>query len=169
MFNSDYFNKYYINDFITQQKKQLKYLVDNLNDEYFDSCDDKQLTQYLKDKIDFDYIKVHDLESPQIDMIQKTEQEQRVNPFPMSFEPKTYNVEVDNIYWYVSVRLTGDITLLKVQPSRCVFIVGRNYENIKISTPRDNDYHLLTVTIKKALSDAKQYSDNISLSTGQKS
>ena len=159
MFTTKYFGKYYISDYITQKRKQIKSFVDNLDDSYFESYDNDSLLEFIREKTKINLVEIHDLENPKIEMSQKTEKEERYNHFRASFEPKTFMVDVDNIYWYISIRLTGDMELLDVQPNNCVISMGSNYDNINISPVRNQPYHVLTVTIKKTLDETKSMTD----------
>ena len=76
-----YFGKYYISDYMTQKRKQIKLFVDNLDDSYFESYDNDSLLEFIREKTKINFVEIHDLDNPKIEMSQKTEKEEDVTTF----------------------------------------------------------------------------------------
>ncbi len=154
-----FFHRKMTADFIKELKNDIYEEICAIPNSDFLSYEKEELANYYFEKYKPDYITLYDLDNPNIDMDQKTTNEERCDFFSYN-RNSTYIAEVDYVYWYITFRYTGDISFFHLYPNtRMESLSVREYENICVNNKDSNGIGTIKVTLKIELKNATKIED----------
>ena len=154
LMETKFFNKKNINIYYDEIYSKFANEFSHMTDKDILSYDEEDLVNYFYAKHEPEILVINDLNNPELKMERKSVVETRRNLFDFYGNNPTCQVEVEYMFWYYKLRLTGNIQAIYIHPNNFSFTMGKDYENIDINKSSKDEAYDLTVTIKIELQEA---------------
>lgn len=158
-----FFNKAFVHDYKNILRNRVIDKIEKMTDEKFAEYDNETLINYFFNSLDLNPLIIHDKDAPDIKITKRIDEEKRYNSwygYGIPKQPEYWIDRVENLYFNISVRLTGNSEFAFLRPSTYTgSLGGDDYENINLNTNNKDDCSILTVTLKKSVNDAGKIED----------